>query len=137
MKVRKILDTIDRKEARKRSSIRDFFDALLQGDETAWTLYAAVEGDSIFLYISPEELASSILSAPSSGLTSLFELLGHRYLRISNARDFHNNEIEALTLIKNTIEKVNNLNDKPLRKFLLRDLVAQLEKVIVHLGKVE
>ncbi|MDP2754222.1 MAG: P-loop NTPase fold protein [Nitrospirota bacterium] len=127
----------DKKDIQKRSSIRDFFSALLKGDSNAWVLYKDIESDSIFLYVDPEELASSIVSALPAGLTSLSELFKYRYLRITNIRDFHNNEIPVLTTLMNIIKErgINNLNDKPLRKYIVNELLEDLGRVIAHLAK--
>lgn len=115
--------------------IKNFFSALLNGDN-AWVLYKEVEHQLIFLYIDPEEFVSSLVSAPSSGLSSLSQLFRDRYLRISNICDFLSDERPILSTLLEKIKKsADTLTEKPLRKFLLNEIVEKLEKVIAHLKK--
>ena len=127
----------DKTDTQKRSLVKNFFSALLRGDNNAWVLYRDIEPLSIFLYVDIEELASSILSASPAVVSSFFsELLRYRYLRISNVRDFHNNEISVLSALTNIIKKgVDSLTDQPLRKFIFNELIGNLEKVMAHLEK--
>jgi hypothetical protein len=125
----------DSKNAEKTSSIKTFFTTLLKGDNNAWRLYNNIESELIFLFVDLKDLASSILSASSDGVASFSAIFEHRYLRISNARDIYNKEIPALSTLLNIIkEGATDLNDKPLRKFIINELIENIVKVIEHLN---
>ncbi|EOP02062.1 hypothetical protein ICS_05696 [Bacillus cereus BAG2O-3] len=129
---------IEKLRAKKENNLEGFFKSIKEGNIENFRVCMneiRYEND-FFIIINQEEICDEIIASSNRGLGFLLSFLREKYLRISNASEFHSHEIDSIIILKNNLSKrLNEVNIDALKKSIIVDLIYCLEDVINHLLK--
>lgn len=121
----------------RKQDIKNWLQALID-DTVTRDLYEKVEYEKDLFKILIELQFDNYLSNTNEFIVDINRLLNEKYLRISNASEFHSNEIEHIDTLIGMIDKYVEENNGKLGKvktFNLRNLLKRLSEVKEHLQK--
>lgn len=121
----------------RKQSVYNWLQALI-ADQVTKELYEKVEFESDFFKILNELRFIDYLTNSNEFIVNINRLLNQKYLRISNASDYHSHEIEHIDTLIGMVDKYVEENNGKLGKvktFNLRNLLKRLSEVKEHLQK--
>lgn len=121
----------------RKQAVYNWLQALID-DTVTKELYEKVEFERDFFKILIDLQFINYLSNSNEFILDINHLLNQKYLKISNASDFHSHEIEHIDILIEMIDKYVEENNGKLGKvktFNLRNLLKRLSEVKEHLQK--
>lgn len=121
----------------RKQAVYNWLHALID-DTVTKELYEKVEFERDFFKILIDLQFIDYLSNSNEFIVDINHLLNQKYIKISNASDFHSHEIEHIDILIGMIEKYVEENNGKLGKvktFNLRNLLKRLSEVKEHLQK--
>ncbi|WP_223643371.1 P-loop NTPase fold protein [Planococcus sp. 4-30] len=119
----------------RKQAVYNWLQALID-DKVTKELYEKVEFERDFFKIIIDLQFIDYLSNSNEFIVNINRLLNQKYLRISNASDYHSHEIEHIDTLIGMVDKYVEENDGKLGKvktFNLRNLLKRLSEVKEHL----
>lgn len=120
-----------------RSKTKVLIDAMFNDDyERVRTLKekGLLSNNNIFQFMLSDGTIDRYIVTNSSKADLLCHFINSEYLRVSNAKEFHSGEVEAIELFSKEINsKMNKVNLGRIDNFKINQLIEALEKLVVHL----
>lgn len=140
-KLTKVIDRLKQKEKEIDYQVRKeriflWLNALLK-DSVEPDLYKEIEHEKDFIKMLLElNFLKEFLVHSSIFIVEMTRFLHYKYLRISNAFEFHSHEIPYINQLINQIDNyLKNYNGDKIKNYNLCQFKERLEKVKIHLGK--
>lgn len=121
-------------ENSKKLLFESWVNAINGGEDDYYEVCGQLEQVSIFKLIDIDYFSDEIIKMKNRSIIRVNSFLHQRYLRISNARDFYNDQIEGMKeLIIFLSQKRESKTITSLKKDVIGELISTLEKTIDHL----